>query len=264
MTNHKESILCVISGIAMLCCFAKVSDGAFSKALEAAFAPDARTGTISGNDVRRLINAIKDVPATHHYAIESNICHRILDFPLATNAHTTTWALIQKRSLFFDMAALAYWKTNRVAMLTLADHLGTHSNIDTNFFETEFPKAHEQDMIELAKAREQYKRSGTVPTNVSCLGFGPHKRKLSERLKIAKIWNDDIRQYRGWALGAFSDVISNNCSAMTTSESRVFVEEFIRRGKLTPDEVKQVFGSLPESTDGTSGGSMTNITTVAP
>lgn len=264
MTNHEKSILCVASGIALLCCFANVPDSAFSKAIEAAFVPDARTGTIRRNEVKHLLNAIKDVPAPYRCVVESNICHRILDFPLATNAHTTTWALIQKRSLFFDMAALGYWKTNRAAMLILAAHLGVHSNVDTNFFEIEFHKAHEQDMKELAKAIEQYKKSGTVPTNVSCLGFGPRKRALSDRLKIAKIWNDDIRQYRRWIFGAFSNVISNNICAMTASERRPFIEEFICRGKLTQEEIRQVFGLSPNSNDVPSCGTVTNAVKATP
>ena len=51
---------------------------------------------------------------------------------------------------------------------------------------------------------------------------------------------------------------------MTQADGKLFIEEFIRRGKLSPDEARQVFGSLPEKDLGMSGGSTTNTITNVP
>ena len=267
MKDCKRVILCVSVGMAMLCFSDQLPSGSFSNAIENAFVPDPQTGTIGVGSVRRLIKTIElvhDFSGAQRFEIESNICQRILDFPLTTNAHTTTWALSQKRVLFFDMAALGYWKGNRIAMLQLADHLGTHSTIATNCFQAEFSKADELDRIELDKAREQYKASGTWPNNFTRENLCSHRKELRKRFQLVKIWNQDVRQYRGWLFGAFSKVILSNVNSMPLENRNLFIEEFIRRGRLSPDEVSQVFGSLHESTVGTPGGPTPNITTTAP
>ncbi len=233
-----------------------------SKTFDEAFRPDARTGTIKGQEVRRLMELARSVPLAQRYAIESNICQRILDFPLATNAHTTTWALIQKRSLFYDVASLDYWKTNHVAMLMLADHLGTHANISTKSFQGELNKARALDQAELARAKEKYKHDKEFP--VGSWGKGSHQEAAWTRLRIIKIWNKDIQSYRGWIFGAFTKHISDCVRTMTQADGKLFIEEFIRRGKLSPDEIKQVFGSLPDEHMGSSGNSPTNAIIVVP
>ncbi len=263
----KRVILCVSVVMAMLCFSDQVPHGSFSNAIENAFVPDPQTGVIGVKAVRRLIESIEsvhDLSMAQRYEIESNICWRTLDFPLTTNAHTTTWALSQKRFLLFDMAALGYWQGNRIAMLQLADHLGTHSAVTTNSFQAEFSKADELDRIELDKAREQYKASGTWPSNFTRESLCFRRRQVRKRLQLVKIWNEDVRQYRGWVFGAFSKVILSNVNGMPLEGRNLFCEEFIRRGRLSPDEVKRVFGSLPESSDGTSGGPATNISTNDP
>ena len=223
-----------------------------SKTFDEAFRPDARTGSIRGQEVRRLMELARSVPIAQRYAIESNICQRILDFPLATNAHTTTWAIIQKRSLLYDVASLDYWKTNRVAMLMLADHLGTYANISTNSFQEELNRARTLDQAEYARVKQNKEY-------VSPWGNGSHQEAVWMRLRVVKIWNNDIQSYRGWIFGAFTRHISDCVRGMTQEDGKHFIEEFIRRGKLSPDEARQVFGSLPDKTVGVSDGSTTNI-----
>ena len=257
----KELTFGMVCFVALLGGFAQNLYESYTNALEAAFTPDARTGVIRGEEIRRLIGSIQDMPSVQRYEIESNICQRILDFPLTTNAHTTSWALVQKRFLFYDMARLDYWKTNRTAMLELADHLGTHSIVATNFFQAEFSKADELDRIELDKARELYKASGTWPNNFTRERLCFRRKQVQKRFKLVKIWNQDIRQYRSWFFGAFSNVVYENFNVLPPEEKSRFKDEFIRRGKLSLEEVRQVFGSLPESM---SGGSTTNLTTTVP
>ena len=223
-----------------------------SKTFDEAFRPDARTGSIRGQEVRRLMELARSVPIAQRYAIESNICQRILDFPLATNAHTTTWSLIQKRSLFYEVASLDYWKTNHVALLMLADHLGKHANISTNSFREEIDRARALDQAEYAHAKQNKE------CHVGSWGKGSRQEAVWTRLRIVKIWNNDIQSYRGWAFGAFTKHISDCVRAMPQADRALFIEEFIRRGKLSPDEARQVFGSLPEQDIGTSGGVTTN------
>ena len=229
-----------------------------SKVLEEAFRPDVRTGTIRGQEVRRLMESVRSMPMAQRYAIESNICQRILDFPLSTNAHTTTWALIQKRSLFYDVASLDYWKANHGAMLMLADHLGTHAHISTNSFQGELNVARALDQAEYARAKEKFRHDKEC--NVGSWGKGSNQEAVWTRLRIVKIWNKDIQSYRGWVFGAFTRHISDCVRGMTHEDGKHFIEEFIRRGKLSPDEVRQVFGSLPEKDIGASGGEATNAT----
>ena len=238
----KELIFGMLCFVALLGGFAQNPYESYTNALEAAFTPDARTGVIRGEEIRRLIGSIQDMPSVQRYEIESNICQRILDFPLTTNAHTTSWALVQKRSLFYDMARLDYWKTNRTAMLELADHLGTHSIVATNFFQAEFSKADELDRIELDKARDQYKSSGTWPNNFTRERLCFRRKQVQKRFQLVKIWNQDIRQYRSWFFGAFSNVVYENFNVLPPEEKSRFKDEFIRRGKLSLEEVRQVFG----------------------
>lgn len=253
-------IVAVLVGVGMCPCLAVTSYESYSNIIESAFLPDSQTRTIRVAEVRRLMEFVRNLPIVQRNEIESNICRRILDFPLATNAHTTTWALVQKRTLFYDMADLNYWKTNYAAMLQLASHLGEHCTISTNFFESEFPKAYERDRLELGKALARYKRDGTWPKDYAYGGVGPHRRELWNRLQVAKIWNKDIRQYRSCLFGAFSQHISDYARIMSEEARKHFAEEFIRRGKLSPDEARQVFGSFPEKDIDASGGEATNAT----
>lgn len=233
-----------------------------SLAIESALVPDSRTGTIRVKEVKWLIESLPDVPASCRHAVESNICHRILDFPLATNAHTTTWALKQKRDLFYDMASLDYWKTNHVALLALADHLGAHAAVPTNSFKDEFDKARVLDQIEHEKAKEAYKHDKESPVNP--WGRGLHQNAVWTRWRIAKIWNDDIRHYRGWLFGAFAERIRACVRVLPQEDGKHFIEDFIRRGKLSPEEARHVFGPLPGTDGGTACGAATNAIMKAP
>ena len=240
-------------GVLLASCFVD------SKMFDEAFRPDARTGTIRGHEVRRLMESVRSMPIAQRYVMESNICRRILDFPLATNAHTTTWALMQKRSLFYDVASLDYWKTNQVALLMLADHLGTHAIISTNSFREELDRARTLDQTEYAHKKQNKE------CHVGSWGKGFHQEAVWTRLRIVKIWNNDIQSYRGWVFGAFTKHISNCVRAMGRADVKLFIKEFIRRGKLSAEEARQVFGSLPEKADGgVSSGAVTNARKEAP
>ena len=73
-----------------------------------------------------------------------------------------------------------------------------------------------------------------------------------------------IKRYRGEVLGISARWAQLFKEHVTAEEYQSAKEEFTKIADLTPEEEKQVFGPLPESSDGTSGGPTTNITTTVP
>lgn len=239
MRCREKRVLGIITLWYMTFSFAQNVSSNYSLAVEDAFLPDT-TGIIKTEKIRALLESFDGVPKGTRRALELDVCQRFLDFPLATNAHTTTWALVQKSYLFYDLSKLSYWQTNRVAMLQLADHLGRHSTISTNFFQAEFDKATELDQNELKRERLRCKRKGNDP-NWS-MRLTNYRKSVKTRFLVINIWNKDIIRYRQWLFGAFSKLIFDCAHSMPDYERRCFMDQFISRGKLSSEEVRQVFG----------------------
>lgn len=188
--------------------------------------------------------------------LEANICESILAMPAPEHECNFDFVLSLKnrRSLFAEMSDFTFWKTNRVAMLQLADCIGMYCNIETNAFRQEIQKAYELDKAEWDREAERHERDGSV----FVVKPGRNMTRVHTKLRIAKSWNPCVARYRNEVLSIFSKHLQDLMSSLSLEERKHFIEEFGIRAKLMPDEVRQVFGSLPGTGDGTMNGAPTN------
>lgn len=100
--------------------------------------------------------------------------------------------------------------------------------------------------------------------NPRLLPYGTEDNSVSVIMHNTEALRKCIKRYRGEILGISTRWAQQFKKHVTAEEYQSAKEEFSKIAELTPDEVKQVFGSLPESTGGTSSSPTTNITTIAP
>ena len=100
--------------------------------------------------------------------------------------------------------------------------------------------------------------------NPRLLPYGTSDNSVSVIMHNTEALRKRIKRYRGEVLGISTRWAQQFKKHVTVEEYQSAKEEFSKIAELTPDEVKQVFGSLPESTGGTSSSPTTNITTIAP
>ena len=94
--------------------------------------------------------------------------------------------------------------------------------------------------------------------------YGTADNSVSVIMHNTEVLRQRIKRYRGEVLGISASWAQQFKKHVTAEEYQSAKEEFTKIAELTPEEVKQVFGSSLESSDGTSGGPTTNITTTVP
>ena len=73
-----------------------------------------------------------------------------------------------------------------------------------------------------------------------------------------------MSSWRNAVLDIYSKHVLGYIDVISENERGLFVDEFTRRAKLTQEEKRQLFGSLPEKTEGVVDGSTTNFFCTTP
>ena len=142
-------------------------------------------------------------------------------------------------------------------MLRLADCLGMYCCVETNAYRQEVQKAYELDKVAWEHEAARHKRAGTV----FVVKPGVNMSRVRTKFRIGRTWNRQVSRYRDEVLALFLEHIHNYMDVISPEEREKFVGEFIRRAKLTPEEVGQVFGPSPKPIDVSSCGTVTNDVT---
>ncbi len=256
----KKSTSLVSKGI-VASLFAMILNSAFSETNEHAWCSD-----VTG--MRYAFDRLADDVAKHRENnpfLEREFYEHILELPVSVDSPHLVSLMMKKRELL-DKAhgRLEYCKTNETAFLMLAVHLGLLLEIPTNTFHTESIRARIEDNKDRDMARAQtgfspcgkYRYTGNPP--------GAHLRAWEKRSRAIQKWNSTIKEYRR---GVLEDVREN----LLKCESRLDKREaltlrflFSRAARLTAEEKEFMFGSSPKTAGDTSGGAITNSTTVVP
>ena len=203
-----------------------------------------------------FVGRVKALNGTLRLKLEANVCESILAIPAPEHECQFDFvlALKNRRSLFAEMSDFSFWRTNRVAMLQLADCIGMYCNIETNAFRQEIQKAYELDKVEWDREAERHKREGSI----FVVKPGRHMTRVYSKFRIARSWNPRVSSWRKAVLDIYSKHVLGYIDVISEDERELFVDEFTRRAKLTPEEKRLLFGSLPEKTAGVVDGSTTN------
>ncbi len=209
-----------------------------------------------------FVGRVKALNGASRLKLEANICEIILALPAPEHECQFDFvlALKNRRSLFAEMSDFSFWRTNRVAMLQLADCIGMYCNIETNAFRREIQEAYELDKVEWDREAERHEREGSI----FVVKPGRNMTRVHTKFRIAKSWNPCVSSWRNAVLDIYSKHVLGYIDVISENERGLFVDEFTRRAKLTQEEKRQLFGSLPEKTEGVVDGSTTNFFCTTP
>lgn len=214
------------------------------------------------DEVLSFVGRVKALNGASRLKLEANICEIILALPAPEHECQFDFvlALKNRRSLFAEMSDFSFWRTNRVAMLQLADCIGMYCNIETNAFRREIQEAYELDKVEWDREAERHEREGSI----FVVKPGRNMTRVHTKFRIAKSWNPCVSSWRNAVLDIYSKHVLGYIDVISENERGLFVDEFTRRAKLTQEEKRQLFGSLPEKTEGVVDGSTTNFFCTTP
>ncbi len=155
--------------------------------------------------------------------------------------------------------------TSFEAKMRLSRALGWFSNCPTNrylFMDIAYHLKRDYSHDKAEAVRNFWMAEWEV--NPRLFPYGTADNSVGAIMHNTEVLRKRIKRYRGEVLGISASWAQQFKKHVTAEEYQSAKEEFTKIAELTPEEVKQVFGSLPESAEGTSGGPTTTTPMTKP